>query len=101
LLWSLAMLAGLAGLAVMNEEAREVIFTAIGYILGTLNTPFILEASFFLLGILIVLTVNNLRLEREGDGWVEMEITPEPPEPQTRQTRPGAHTQRSETAADS
>jgi len=80
LLWSLVFLGGLITACVMSEEAREVIGEGVGYLLGFFSTPFILEASAALTGFGVVMIINNLRLAREGDGWVEMEVkTEEPP----------------------
>lgn len=77
LLWSLAFLGGLITACVVSEEAREVIGEGVGYLLGFFSTPFILEASAALAGLGIVMIINNLRLAREGDGWVEMEVKTE------------------------
>jgi hypothetical protein len=79
LLWSLAFLGGLITACVVSEEAREVIGEGVGYLLGFFSTPFILEASAALAGLGIVMIINNLRLAREGDGWVEMEVKTEEP----------------------
>ena len=37
------------------------------------------EASLFIGGPGIVMIINGLRMEREGDGWVEMEVKDEKP----------------------
>lgn len=42
-------------------------------ILGILTTPFILESSLFILGFVVVLTLNQWRQMREGDEFVYLE----------------------------
>lgn len=78
-LWSLAILGGLVIAFWMNETAREVILQGIGYLFAFFTTPFVLEASLFIGGLGIVIIINGLRMEREGDGWVEMEVKEEKP----------------------
>lgn len=74
LLWSLGMLIAVGVAAYMNETVREVVAQGLGYFFGFLSTPFILEASTALVGLCIVLIINSRRIEREGDGWVMMEV---------------------------
>lgn len=66
----------------MNETAREVVLEGLGYLFAFFSTPFILEASLFLIGLGIVMILNGLRIEREGEGWVEMEVKDEKPVPE-------------------
>lgn len=80
LLWALGVLSLLVLACVLNEELREVVLEGVGYLLGFVSTPFILEATAACVGLGIVFIINNLRIEREGDGWVEMEIKEEPKE---------------------
>jgi hypothetical protein len=79
LLCSIATFTGLYIACRVNETAREVVLDGIGYFFAFLTTPFIMESSLFIGGLGIVLIINNLRLEREGDGWVEMEVKDEQP----------------------
>lgn len=74
LLWTLGMIIAVGVAAYMNETVREVVAQGLGYFFGFLSTPFILEASTALLGLCIVLIINSRRIEREGDGWVMMEV---------------------------
>jgi len=74
LLWTLGMIIAVGVAAYMNETVREVVAQGLGYFFGFLSTPFILEASTALVGLCIVLIINSRRIEREGDGWVMMEI---------------------------
>ncbi|WP_035600874.1 hypothetical protein [Haloferula sp. BvORR071] len=48
-------------------------------VLGLLTTPFILETSFFILGFVIVLTLNQWRQMREGDELVYLEQVQDAP----------------------
>ena len=48
-------------------------------ILGIITTPFILEGSFFILGLVIVLTLNQWRQMREGDELVYLEQVQDAP----------------------
>lgn len=79
LLWSLAILGGIVIACRVNETAREVVMEGVGYLFAFFTTPFILEASLFIGGLGIVMIINGLRMEREGDGWVEMEVKDEKP----------------------
>lgn len=80
LLWSLAILGGVVIACRVNETAREVVMEGIGYLFAFFTTPFILEASLFIGGLGLVMIINGLRMEREGDGWVEMEVKDDKPE---------------------
>lgn len=88
LLFGIAILAGLAVAWKMNETAREVIAKGVMTLAGTLATPFILESSIALVGLAIVLTINQWRLQKEGDGWVYLAQT----EPDAASVAAGAQT---------
>ncbi len=45
----------------------------VGTIIGMMTTPFVMETSFILLGIIIVITLNNWRRSKEGDDFVYLE----------------------------
>jgi hypothetical protein len=45
----------------------------LGLIVGLMSTPFLLEGSFLILGLVIVITVNQLRQRKEGDEFVILE----------------------------
>lgn len=51
------------------------VFRKIG---GIMFTPFFLEASFAFIGLIAVLCINKIRLQREGDDYVAMEIKDKP-----------------------
>lgn len=75
--WTLVGIGALAALFVHNATAREVVLETAKTIFGIVSTPFILETTFALIGIFIVLAVNHWRIKREGDGWVYL-VTHEP-----------------------
>lgn len=77
LLWSLAIFVGLYIACRVNETAREVVLQAVGYLFAFITTPFILEATLFIGGLGLVMIINGLRMERDGDDWVEMEVKDE------------------------
>ncbi len=45
----------------------------LGVIAGILSTPFFLEASFFIMGLLIVVSLNSWRRTKDGDEFVYLE----------------------------
>jgi len=69
-----ALTAGVAVLA-FSATAREVVGRAFSMLVGALATPFILESVTALAGLVIVITINQWRLNREGDGWVYLAKT--------------------------
>jgi hypothetical protein len=77
LLWSLAIFVGLYIACRVNETSREVVLQAVGYLFAFITTPFILEATLFIGGLGLVMIINGLRMERDGDDWVEMEVKDE------------------------
>lgn len=74
LLWTLGIAVVLGIAAYLNETAREILAQGLAYVFTFFSTPFVLETSCAFIGLCIVIAINNRRLEREGDGWVEMEI---------------------------
>ena len=74
LLWTIGIAVAVGIAAYMNETAREIVAQGLAYLFTFFSTPFVLEASSAFIGLCIVIAINNRRLEREGDGWVEMEI---------------------------
>lgn len=50
----------------------------LGTIMGIVTTPFFMEASFVILGLVIVITLNHFRQVREGDDFVTLEIAEDP-----------------------
>ncbi|QTN30822.1 hypothetical protein HZ994_00245 [Akkermansiaceae bacterium] len=47
---------------------------SLGTVAGIMSTPFFMEASFFLLGLFIVIALNIWRKRRAGDEFVSIEI---------------------------
>lgn len=88
LLSTVVLIIGLAVAWNVNETAREIIAKGIMTLAGTLATPFILESSIALVGLAIVITINQWRLHREGDGWVYLAQT----EPDAASVAAGAET---------
>lgn len=50
----------------------------IGTMIGVMTTPFFLEGSFFILGLMIVFVVNHWREKRDGDEFVYLEQVKNP-----------------------
>jgi hypothetical protein len=84
LLQALAVIIGLGlGLAAVrqNATAREVMGEAFAGLFGFFTTPFILEVTVALVGLISVISYNQWRISQEGDGWVtlpESEASTEP-----------------------
>ncbi|MDZ4401999.1 hypothetical protein [Prosthecobacter sp.] len=74
LLWSAVIAVAVGIAAYVSETAREVMMQGLAYLFAFMTTPFILEATAAFVGLCVVIAINNRRLEREGDGWVEMEV---------------------------
>lgn len=82
-----AMAAGIIALLLGWRRVPGVLGEWLGMIVGIMSTPFFLEASFVILGVLVVMVVNAVRRHREGDELVAPEALPEhrtPPEPATK-----------------
>lgn len=45
----------------------------LGMVVGVMSTPFFLEASFVVMGVFIVIVVNTIRRQREGDDFVSLD----------------------------
>ncbi|MBK8093538.1 MAG: hypothetical protein IPK32_16560 [Verrucomicrobiaceae bacterium] len=86
-LWSLGFLALIGVACVINEELRQVVLEGASYIFVFVTSPFILEATTACIGLAIVMIINSLRIEREGDGWVEMEVRQEPEAPPAEEAK--------------
>ena len=50
----------------------------LGVIAGVLSTPFLLEICFAILGLIIVIALNNIRMRRNGDEFVYLEEVADP-----------------------
>jgi hypothetical protein len=78
LLIFLTFAAGIGFLLSRSAEAREVTSSALSTLFGIVTTPFVLETTVALTGLVVVLTYNQWRLQKEGDEWVEMEVPNKP-----------------------
>lgn len=74
LLWSAALLGAFITASFMNEDIGEVARQGLAYLFTFLTTPFVLEATTAFIGLCVVFAINARRIEREGDGWVVMEV---------------------------
>lgn len=71
------MIAGVAALILLIASARFLPGVGgefFGRILGVISTPFLMEASFLVLGFVLVMTINLWRQRREGDEFVELDV---------------------------
>jgi hypothetical protein len=74
----LCLLVFIVGVTVVwqvSEIGRELLAKSFMTIAGYLATPFILETSAALFGLVVVLVYNEWRRGKDGPDWVEMEIT--------------------------
>ncbi|CAN5751721.1 hypothetical protein BH11VER1_BH11VER1_34250 [soil metagenome] len=70
--WTVLGIIGYTILLVFNPTAREVSGDTAKVLFSIFSTPFVLETTFALIGIFIVMGINHWRLDKEGDGWVYM-----------------------------
>lgn len=73
-LWVLPLALGLAAVAYFSPTAREVFGDAFFYLIAFFGTPFVLEATVALMGLLTVVTISHWRIQKEGDGWVYLAV---------------------------
>ena len=77
-----AFILGVAGVGLASSaEARQVAWEAITLVFTFFTTPFILETTGAIVGVAIVLMINQRRLEKDRDEWVEMEVPVKPATP--------------------
>lgn len=77
----LAVGLGILGVLVMIVPAFHVVWRFVpgvfgewlGVIAGVISTPFLLEISFVILGLIIVVAINHMRQKRDGDDFVYLE----------------------------
>lgn len=77
---SAGALAGVFYAARQNDTAREVIGDAFAGLFGFFTTPFVLEISVAVIGLISVISYNQWRISQEGDGWVLLPESKENPE---------------------
>lgn len=71
-----AVIAGVSGILVLLAAGRYL--PGLGgeffaRILGTITTPFLMEIALFTLGLVVVMTLNQWRNQREGDELVHLD----------------------------
>lgn len=88
LLFTLALVTGVVIVCKVSDTAREVLAKAVMMVAGALATPFILESSIAIVGLVVVLVINQWRLQKDGDGWVYLAKT----EPDAASVTAGADT---------
>ena len=67
---TLAVVVAAVLLVLNHPTAREITLQGAANLFGFVTTPFILEATLALLGLVAVMTYNQWRIHKEGDGWV-------------------------------
>ncbi len=65
-----AMTCGMVATLLGWRQVPGVLGEWLGTVVGIMSTPFFLEASFVVLGVLLVMVVNAVRRHREGDEFV-------------------------------
>lgn len=71
--WSAAVISVIVLVLWLSPTAREVAGETALMLFQILTAPFILEASLALLGLCIVLVINQYRQQRDGDEWVYLQ----------------------------
>lgn len=69
----MAVAGGVLGLWLGWLNLPGAVGEMLGMIVGIISTPFFLEATFVLLGCLILVVVNSIQRHREGEEWVSAE----------------------------
>ena len=53
----------------------------LGFMLGIMTTPFLLETTFVIIGLVVVISLNTWRRNREGDEFVTLDGISSSPKP--------------------
>ncbi len=72
------IVAAFATILWQSAEARQAASEALGLVFTFFSTPFILETSLCVVGLMLVLAINQRRLDKDQDEWVEMEVPAKP-----------------------
>ncbi|KAB2641628.1 MAG: hypothetical protein DVB26_04640 [Verrucomicrobia bacterium] len=72
-----ALTCGLLALLLGWRQVPGLLGEWLGTAVGIMSTPFFLEASFVILGVLVVMVFNVVRRHREGDEFVALDELPE------------------------
>ena len=76
----LLFIAGITAAWQSSDEAKELLAKSFFTIAGTLASPFILETSIAIFGLVAVLSYNQWRREKDGPEWVELEVPNQQPD---------------------
>lgn len=79
LICAILFVAGIAVVWQTSEIGQELLAKSFMTIAGYLATPFILETSAALLGLVVVLVFNEYRRAKDGPDYVEMMVEDEKP----------------------
>lgn len=87
--WQLAIGLGILALLILTVPAFYIVWRFVpgvlgewlGVIAGVMSTPFLLEISFVVLGLIIVVGLNQMRQKRAGDEFVYLEQVNDPSAP--------------------
>lgn len=85
-----AVIAGFSGLLVLIAAGRFLPGLGgefFGRILGIISTPFLMEVTLAVMGLVLVLTINHWRQQREGDELVYLEEVKDAPDALPEQAR--------------
>jgi len=74
----LVVMLGFVMLLLSWRKIPGLLGETVGKMVGIMSTPFFMEASFVILGFLIVVTLNTWRRHKEGDEFVSIETEGEP-----------------------
>jgi hypothetical protein len=74
----LVVMVGFVTLLLSWRKIPGLLGETVGKMVGIMSTPFFMEASFVILGFLIVVTLNTWRRHKEGDEFVSIETEGEP-----------------------
>ena len=69
----LVVMVGFVTLLLSWRKIPGLLGETVGKMVGIMSTPFFMEASFVILGFLIVVSLNTWRRHKEGDEFVSIE----------------------------
>lgn len=83
-----ALTCGVVAMLLGWRKVPGVLGEWLGMVVGIMSTAFFLEASFVVVGVLVVMGVNAVRRHREGDEFVALDDLPDhkPPPASTSPT---------------
>lgn len=87
-LWAVLGAVVVVVVLVASPTAREVSAESARVVFQVVTSPFILESSLALLGLCIVIMINQRRIQKEGDGWVYLQVKDSAPETESKADDP-------------